>query len=48
MRNWTVKQQQGQREPTQNSRYWKQSVGAKTLEGRKMSAQNTYKIGKGL
>ena len=48
MRNWTPEQRQRQRELIQRWKPWKQSTGAKTLEGKKRSSQNAYKTGKSL
>jgi hypothetical protein len=48
MRNWTPEQRQRQRELIQRWKPWKQSTGAKTLEGKKQSSRNAYKTGKSL
>jgi hypothetical protein len=47
-RNWTPEQRQRQRELIQRWKPWEKSTGAKTPEGKKRSARNSYKTGKSL
>jgi hypothetical protein len=48
MRNWTPEQRQRQRELIQRWKPWEKSTGAKTPDGKKRSAKNSYKTGKSL
>jgi len=48
MRNWTPEQRQRQRELIQRWKPWEKSTGAKTPEGKKRSARNSYKTGTSL
>ena len=46
MRNWSAEERQRQRELIQRWKPWTKSTGAKTLEGKKRSSQNSFKTGK--
>ena len=47
MRHWTPEERLKQAELIRNWQPWKQSTGAKTLQGKARSSRNAYKHGMG-